>query len=80
MTSATRVIRSGPDPRDPARAAWELQCYGCSSVDLEGIAGHFTSDKMLIGSILSDVQEAMEHGDHETARQFLNRAKYFLFK
>jgi hypothetical protein len=75
-----RVIRSGPDPRAPERAAWEQQCYGCSSTDLDAMEGGMMEGKMLIGSILSDVQEAMENGQHELARQFLNRAKYFLFK
>ena len=76
----TRVIRSGPDPRSPERAEWEQQCYGCSSADLDAMEGGMMEAKMLIASILSDTQEAMERGQHELARQFLNRAKYFLFK
>jgi hypothetical protein len=36
--------------------------------------GHF----MLAMSILSDAQEAMVHSDNETARQYINRAKFVL--
>lgn len=35
-------------------------------------------DVMLAMSILSDAQECMAHGDTETARQYINRAKYVL--
>jgi len=33
---------------------------------------------MLVMSILSDAQHVLEHGDYDTARQFMNRAKYVL--
>tara|TARA_R100000781_G_scaffold110698_1_gene76334 strand:- start:28 stop:240 length:213 start_codon:yes stop_codon:yes gene_type:complete len=35
-------------------------------------------DAMLVMSILSDAQEVMSYGDVETARQYINRAKYLL--
>ena len=35
---------------------------------------------MFVASILSDIQECIEHGDLECARQFANRAKFVLFE
>ena len=35
-------------------------------------------DVMLAMGMLSDAQERMVHGDTETARQYINRAKYVL--
>ena len=34
---------------------------------------------MLAGSILSDAQEELAMGHNETARQYMNRAKYVIF-
>ena len=49
----------------------ETSIYRLASVDLH-------ADGMMVMSILSDAQEAMLHGDVETARQYINRAKYVL--
>ena len=49
----------------------ETSIYRLASVDLH-------ADGMMVMSILSDAQEAMAHGDVETARQYINRAKYVL--
>lgn len=35
---------------------------------------------MFVASILSDIQECIEHEDLECARQFANRAKFVLFE
>jgi len=42
-------------------------------------ARRFGSEDMYIASILSDAQEVMAHGDTEQARQFINKAKHFIF-
>ena len=59
-----------------------MDMYGCTHHDLVCMMnnpmnfrnGHY----MLAMSILSDAQEAMVHGDNETARQYINRAKFVL--
>lgn len=38
----------------------------------------FGDDKMLLASMLSDVQEMIERGMNEEARQTLNRAKWLI--
>ena len=56
--------------------------YGCTQDDMvcmmndpmNFIGGHY----MLAMSILSDAQECIERGMDETARQYINRAKYVL--
>ena len=56
--------------------------YGCTHAELVSmmndplnfVGGHY----MLAMSILSDAQHVMEHGDNNTARQFINRAKFVL--
>lgn len=65
--------------------AWDLQCYGCSELELRQIVAndvgrHLTGNfNMLIAGILSDAQQVLEFGDAETARQYMNRAKYIIF-
>jgi len=62
----------------------EMQCYGC---DIEQFVASVTScitykfngANMVIAGLMSDSQEVMAHGDPESARQFLNRAKHLLF-
>ena len=59
-----------------------LSMYGCTQDDMvcmmndpmNFIGGHY----MLAMSILSDAQECIERGMDETARQYINRAKYVL--
>lgn len=59
-----------------------MDMYGCTHDDLVCMMnnpmnfrnGHY----MLAMSILSDAQEAMVHSDNETARQYINRAKFVL--
>ena len=72
---------------------WELQAYGCSKVQLEKIIkeqafpGH---ELMLAAGILSDAQEIISAEFNENGwvspdqanevRQFLNRAKFIMFR
>ena len=71
---------------------WERECYGCTQDDLiASIKRHArftTSSEMLVGSILSDVQEMLSRIEDdplsrerykEKARQALNHAKFILF-
>jgi len=67
--------------------AWELQCYGCSKAQLEHIVKTqcFPGEEIMFAAgILSDAQEVLsaEFGepDHETARQYINRAKFIMFR
>jgi len=51
-----------------AMAELPKQAFG---VDIEGVT-------MLTMSILSDAQHVLAHGDAETARQYMNKAKFLL--
>lgn len=75
-----------------ANLKWQRECYGCTQDELIAIIkqnARFTSStEMLVGSMLSDVQEIMERMGNdpqsrerykEMARQTLNRAKFMLF-
>jgi len=66
---------------------WELQCYGCSAAAIDKMVKEQAfpgTELMFAAGILSDAQETIsgEYGepDTETARQFINRAKYIIFK
>ena len=61
--------------------------FGASSADFRDMvetsiyriaSEELHADAMMVMSILSDAQEDMAHGDVETARQYINRAKYVL--
>lgn len=58
--------------------------FGTTTADLEHEWAVNTtmmlSPAHYIGCILSDVQEAMSHGQLEQARQWTNKAKYFLME
>ena len=65
----------------------DVSMFGMSSDELRQMAVTFPckvgvegrhGDAMFIMSILSDAQEVMAYGDVETARQYINRAKYVL--
>ena len=56
---------------DELREMAETSLYRAGTDDRHG-------DAMLVMSILSDAQEVMSYGDVETARQYINRAKYLL--
>lgn len=63
---------------------WDLQAYGCRSSAIDNALKDYRDPLMLAASMLSDAQEIIsgEYGkpDTETARQFMNRAKYIIFK
>lgn len=62
----------------------EIQMYGCDINEFvedikNSVTYRFTGANMVIAGLMSDSQEIMAHGDPESARQFLNRAKHLLF-
>ena len=63
---------------------WDLQAYGCRAAAIGNALKDYRDPLMLAASMLSDAQEIIsgEYGkpDTETARQFMNRAKYIIFK
>ena len=66
---------------------WELQAYGCTAAAIDKMVKEQAcpgTELMFAAGILSDAQETIsgEYGqpDTETARQFINRAKYIIFK
>lgn len=61
---------------------WQKQAYGCTEAELEeGFKNGLVRDPMMyIASILSDAQAVLETDDKETARQYINRAKFFIFE
>ena len=66
------------------KSEWDLQAYGCRAVAIDNALKDYRDPLMLAASMLSDAQEIIsgEYGkpDTETARQFMNRAKYIIFK
>ncbi len=62
-----------------------MDMYGCKHDDLLSMMNNYPNPMnfrnghfMLAMSILSDAQEAMVHSDNETARQYINRAKFVM--
>jgi len=66
------------------KSEWDLQAYGCRAIAIDNALKDYRDPLMLAASMLSDAQEVLsgEYGkpDTETARQFMNRAKYIIFK
>jgi hypothetical protein len=66
------------------KSEWDLQAYGCRAIAIDNALKDYRDPLMLAASMLSDAQEIIsgEYGkpDTETARQFMNRAKYIIFK
>ena len=66
------------------KSEWDLQAYGCRASAIDNAIKNYQDPLMLAASMLSDAQEIIsgEYGkpDTETARQFMNRAKYIIFK
>lgn len=56
----------------------ELLIFGCTTEDLLDSKPSYISLQMYATCILSDAQEELAIGHTETARQFINRAKYIL--
>jgi len=66
------------------KSEWDLQAYGCRAAAIDNALKDYRDPLMLAASMLSDAQEIIsgEYGkpDTETARQFMYRAKYIIFK
>lgn len=71
------------------RAAREQAMFGCTVADLRSVRmdrlevdgpsrGRAATDASVALSILSDAQAALELGHADTARQLMNRSKWFL--
>jgi len=58
----------------------ELKMFGATIESLEAALPPMVTNTQFAMMILSDAQEAVEREDKETARQFINRAKYFISK
>lgn len=63
----------------------DQQMYGCNIEEFlesitESVTYKVTGASMVVAGLMSDAQEQLAHGDHEGARQTLNRAKHVLFK
>jgi calcineurin-like phosphoesterase family protein len=65
---------------------FEAQCYGMSQDAIReqylgSITARLSGVEMLVGGILSDCQEMLEHGyDRDAIRKQLNIAKFCLFE
>lgn len=62
----------------------QIKCYGQTIDALKEeraeMKERHTSTEMYVTCILSDAQHVMAMGDLETARQYMNKAKWFLNK
>jgi len=59
----------------------DLKMYGCYAKDIDAeLEECMSSKEMYAMSILSDAQHVLAHGDAETARQWMNKAKYVISK
>lgn len=59
--------------------------YGCDIEVFEesvvnSLTYKFSGANMVIAGLMSDAQEVMSFGDFESARKYLNKAKYLLKK
>ena len=69
---------------------WELQAYGCTAAAIDNALQDYRDPLMLAASMLSDAQEiispdfnpdgAVDEAVANQARQYMNRAKYIIFK
>ena len=62
----------------------EMQMYGCEFYDFresvkDSITYKLSGGAMVVAGLMSDAQEMMAHGDTESARMYLNRAKALVF-
>jgi len=62
----------------------DMKMYGCD-IDIfkesvkNSITYRFSGGAMVVEGMMSDAQEMMAHGDTESARMYLNRAKALVF-
>ena len=64
---------------------FEKKCYGMSVEDIKNqffnsITFELSGPTMVVAGLMSDAQEVMAWGDVESARKFLNIAKFILFE
>ena len=65
---------------------FERNCYGMSTEDIKNqfmynsITFDLSGPTMVVAGLMSDAQEVMAMGDVESARKFLNIAKFILFE
>jgi hypothetical protein len=64
---------------------FEKQCYGMSvkairDLFFNSITFKLSGPTMVVAGLMSDAQEVMAMGDVESARKFLNIAKFILFE
>tara|TARA_R110000744_G_scaffold302282_1_gene411291 strand:+ start:286 stop:555 length:270 start_codon:yes stop_codon:yes gene_type:complete len=61
--------------------AAQVQMFGATFAEMDEMREDSMGDaKMLAMSILSDAQESMARGGTETARRWINKAKYVISK
>ena len=56
----------------------QIQMFGITTERMEQLFGDFKNPQFIAMSILSDVQEMIERGDNEYARQSINRVKWLI--
>ena len=64
---------------DKDKEAWDFQCYGCSEASLRKLILTQRNPITFIASLLSDAQDEIEMDYYDSARQTINRAKFYLF-
>jgi len=62
----------------------DMKMYGCD-IDIfkesvkNSITYRFSGGAMVVAGLMSDAQEMVAHGDSDSARMYLNRAKALVF-
>ena len=62
----------------------DMQMYGCNIETFkesvkQSITYRFSGGAMVVAGLMSDAQEMMAHGESDSARMYLNRAKALVF-
>jgi len=62
----------------------DMKMYGCDIETFKesvknSITYRFSGGAMVVAGLMSDAQEMMAHGDSDSARMYLNRAKALVF-
>lgn len=68
---------------DISSKEWHLKCYGETEEALMAMKPMMSGSfgwGMLTMSILTDSQEAMERGQPEVSRQFINKAMWIIYR
>jgi len=56
----------------------QIDCFGCTVESMLKSKPAFVDTEMYAVQILSDAQEELSRGNGEIARQYINKAKYFI--